>query len=592
MPKYLDGTGLQALCERLNTSFIKTNAFSRAININTVAGENTVTIPSDFLTSDEYDSMVVFLDGLRLVKNSDYTFNSSTRVLTFVDTFITGDVVTVGIYTNGYDEVASAAFPALSAGVLTSDGTNMSWKNFTKMVYTQDITSANESVIIPQANLNNAVVTEVFRNGLLMVETDDYSINSSTREITFVVPLAANEKIVVVTQNAIVNSNTVFSGASLQNSTANTPQTNDNSTNVATTAYVKNNLNNYVDLSSSQTISGSKTFTGPVMINNSENKPIVVRCPVMQLGDTSVLDYANVWFEDSQGSSFGCLETGYYSDGSTRTKIAAYNASGNSSTVWAWVDADGTAKSYAPTPDTSSNNTQIATTAFVKSNLSSYLPLSGGTMTGDILFKSNDITRGTAPSSNFSAHCLDVRDSNDRRIGLIGAGYLTDKSSAVVIDAYNTTVSSGNSIGALAIGCNSSGQVYTIAPTPDTTSNDTSIATTAYVNNKFANPIEKVNAITSAASITINPNTGSLFTLTLGVNSSITIGNLSGGPYSTNGATITLYLTNTNKTISWNSKITWVSGEAPDVTSNPSIITFVTFNGGAKWYGSSIEVES
>lgn len=370
MPKYLDGTGLAALCRRLNTSFIKTDGFSRVLNINTVAGENTVTIPSDFLTSDEYDSMVVFLDGLRLVKNSDYTFNSTTRVLTFVDTFISGDVVTVGLYTNGYDDVASASFPSLSTGILTSDGTYMYWKNFTKMVYTHDTTSANETITIPQANLTDAVVTDVFRNGLLLVESDDYTIDSSTREITFVVPLAANEKIVVVTQNAIINSTNLISGATLQNSTATTPSAGDHSSKIATTAFVNNALS---------------------------------------------------------------------------------------------------------------------------SELSNYA---------------------------------------------------------------------------------------------------TTSAVTTAINNRFANPIEKVNAITSAASITIDPNAGSLFTLSLSTNASITIGNISNGPYTTNGSTITLYLSNTSNTITWNSKITWMSGEAPDVTSNPSIITFVTFNGGTNWYGSSIEVES
>ena len=152
------------------------------------------------------------------------------------------------------------------------------------------------------------------------------------------------------------------------------------------------------------------------------------------------------------------------------------------------------------------------------------------------------------------------------------------------------------------------------ANTPSAGDNSTSIATTAFVNNalsgidlsnyattsavttainnRFANPIEKVNVITSAASITIDPNAGSLFTLSLSTNASMTIGNISNGPYTTNGSTITLYLSNTSNTITWNSKITWMSGEAPDVTSNPSIITFVTFNGGTNWYGSSIEVIS
>ena len=370
MSKYLDSVGLSTLCEKINTNFLRSNVFSLVRDFTTTAGTNTLTLPSDFLSQDQYSSMAVYLDGIKLVRDTDFTFNSTTRVLTFVDTFISGDIVTVGLYTSNYEPATEDNLPTQAAGVLTSDGTSMSWKNFTKMVYTHDTTSANETVIIPQANLTDAIITDVFRNGLLLVESDDYTINSSTREITFVVPLAANEKIVVVTQNAIINSTNLITGATLQNSTATTPSAGDHSS-------------------------------------------------------------------------------------------------------------------------------KIATTAFVNTALSSEL-------------------------SNYAT---------------------------------------------------------------------TSSVTTA-INNRFANPIEKVNAITSAASITIDPNAGSLFTLSLSTNASITIGNISNGPYTTNGSTITLYLSNTSNTITWDSKITWMSGEAPDVTSNPSIITFVTFNGGTNWYGSSIEVTS
>lgn len=366
MSKYLDGVGLSTLCEKINTNFLRSNVFSLVRDFTTTAGTNTLTLPSDFLSQDQYSSMAVYLDGIKLVRDTDFTFNSTTRVLTFVDTFISGDIVTVGLYTSNYEPATEDNLPTQTVGVLTSDGTSMSWKNFTKMVYTHDTTSANETVTIPQANLTDAVVTDVFRNGLLLVESDDYTINSSTREITFVVPLAANEKIVVVTQNAIINSTNLIIGATLQNSTATTPSAGDHSTKIATTEFVNNALNNYV----------------------------------------------------------------------------------------------------------------------------------------------------------------------------------------------------------------------------------TASAVTTAINNRFANPIEKVVALTSAASITIDPNAGSLFTLSLSTNASITIGNISNGPYTTNGSTITLYLSNTSNTITWDSKITWMSGEAPDVTSNPSIITFVTFNGGTNWYGSSIEVTS
>lgn len=341
--------------------------FSKYVNITATNNTNTVTIPANFLDNEDYDSMVVYLDGIRQIKNVDYTYNESTNVLTFVETFITGDVVTVGLYgnTGNYDTIGNdiQALNNLSAGVLTSDGSTLTWKNFQKMSYTVDTTADNETITVPLANLTDAVVTEVYRNGLLLVPSDDYTINTATGDITFVVSIHANEKIYVLTQKAVI-------GNVVHTDTAVTQSNSDSSTNIATTAFVHNVIN--------------------------------------------------------------------------------------------------------------------------------------------------------------------------------------------ALPAYQTA----------------------------------SDVTTA-INNRFANPIEKVNVIASADSITINPNSGSLFMLSLSTNASITISTIQNGPYTTNGATITLYLSNTSNTISWDTThITWMSGSAPDVTSNPSIITFVTFNGGSMWYGSGIEISS
>ena len=340
--------------------------FSRFTTI-TVSTDNvtTVTVPSEFLADEEYDALAVFLDGIKQVKNLDYTFDTDTGVITFVDELLAGDTVVVGIYssTSHFDELDTALTPITNpgVGVLIGNGSSLEYKNFTKMLYTQDTTANNETITVPVANLTNAVVTEVYRNGLLMIPTDDYTVNNTTGVITFVEGIKANEKIAVLTQNAIV-SNIEY------NYTATTQDITDNSTNVATTAFVNNKINSL-----------------------------------------------------------------------------------------------------------------------------------------------NHVTA--------------------------------------------------------------------------------SDVTTA-INNRFANPIEKVNVLTSSASVSINPNDGSLFMLALSTNASISIGTISNGPYTTNGATITLYLNNTSNTITWGNTITWMSGSAPDVTTNPSIITFVTFYGGSTWYGSAIEISS
>lgn len=91
------------------------------------------------------------------------------------------------------------------------------------------------------------------------------------------------------------------------------------------------------------------------------------------------------------------------------------------------------------------------------------------------------ITRGTAPSSYSELAIGDFRDSANNRTGLISNVYTTDKSSETRMYAYKTTTASGGNIGRLGIGCNSSGNIYTVAPTPATNSNDTNIATTAWV---------------------------------------------------------------------------------------------------------------
>lgn len=111
-----------------------------------------------------------------------------------------------------------------------------------------------------------------------------------------------------------------------------------------------------------------------------------------------------------------------------------------------------------------------------------YLPLTGGTLTGNLVSKTN-VVRGTAPSVAVDRYLYDIKDSNNVRYGLIDAVYRANKSSEIAIYAYNTTVASGNNIGRLGIGCDVEGNIVTIAPTPSVSDDSTKIATTAYVKN-------------------------------------------------------------------------------------------------------------
>ena len=111
-----------------------------------------------------------------------------------------------------------------------------------------------------------------------------------------------------------------------------------------------------------------------------------------------------------------------------------------------------------------------------------YLPLSGGTMTGSLKAKMSAI-RGTAPAAKIENYFPDYIDANNTRYGLLQAQYNTDMSSEMALFAYNTTLATGNNIGRLGIGCDANGKVYTVAPTPSVSDDSTKIATTAYVKN-------------------------------------------------------------------------------------------------------------
>ena len=122
--------------------------------------------------------------------------------------------------------------------------------------------------------------------------------------------------------------------------------------------------------------------------------------------------------------------------------------------------------------------------------------------------------------------------------------------------------------------------------------NTTQVATTAFVQSRLGNAAQKVYALTNAATITINPANGTLFTLTPNRNSTITIDVITSGIYSPYGGVITLFIPKTTYVISWNAKIKWMDGSAPDLSSGYNILTFATPDGGTTYYGNAISQSS
>lgn len=185
--------------------------------------------------------------------------------------------------------------------------------------------------------------------------------------------------------------------------TAPTPTAGDDSTKIATTEFV----NNYLPLSGG-------TMTGQLVINrgngvagggiqltgSGQNFAISVKDTSVTKGTApSSNKYWGIDFygsdTDNYNKRIGMLETTLDSNNVATTAIRAYNCTTNTNTgncsITVNVDGSGNAYTSAPTPAAGDNSTKIATTAFVNTKASDYLPLSGGSMTGNIRSASSDM---------------------------------------------------------------------------------------------------------------------------------------------------------------------------------------------------------
>ena len=174
----------------------------------------------------------------------------------------------------------------------------------------------------------------------------------------------------------------------------------DNPNAIATKGYV---TSNYVPLNGG-TLSGAITIrkdngSGPssygiLLTGGAQNHAICIQNTNVTKGTAPASTvYSGVDFYGNTNISsythrLGVLEQSVNSSNLSSMSMIANGLSSatdtTTCTISCFVDSSGNAYTAAPTPATSDNSTKIATTAYVKDNLDNYLPLSGGTMTGDI----------------------------------------------------------------------------------------------------------------------------------------------------------------------------------------------------------------
>lgn len=140
---------------------------------------------------------------------------------------------------------------------------------------------------------------------------------------------------------------------------AQTPSAGDNSTNIATTAWVNTIGNNVVHKTGDETISGHKIFT-----NNIDRNVNAIR------GQTpSTNSYSDIRFVDNNNNWLAGLEYSLLTDKSSCMSLIISDSVGDTTNVKGNIQlgvfSDGSVYTAAPTPHVSSNGTNIATTAWV-----------------------------------------------------------------------------------------------------------------------------------------------------------------------------------------------------------------------------------
>lgn len=312
-----------------------------------------------------------------------------------------------------------------------------------------------------------------------------------------------------------------------------------NTGNISTLQSTKADDNAVVKLTGDQTVTGVKTFNSAIKLRNNVPNSLTATADGEQ-ALTSITTNSDGVID---GASIVRIVK-YNANGENR-RFVAYRAgfrkaddSGNNwPGIFVGVDTDGktfgqfdTNKAFAPTPSTttSTSDTYIATTGWTNIRLTNYsldtsvVHITGNeTITGSKIFsseivntnsadaftsKDTNITRGTTPSTSRSDFITRIVGNNGTTLAGVLYRHYTANNNEFSLIAYDPTQSTGYTGDVISIGYNSSGNIYTKAPTPTTTTStsDVNIATTGWVNTVGNNIVHLTGDETISGSKTFN----------------------------------------------------------------------------------------
>lgn len=283
---------------------------------------------------------------------------------------------------------------------------------------------------------------------------------------------------------AVIATDTEYTTGTATDKTPNVKQVVDN-------LALKADDNSAVHKNGNEIIYDTKTFVGGLIRQLSTGYGgVCVQNSTIAKGTTPSTTVGGQFvFQDKDGISsnyrIGGIEVEYNKNGSILTRLTAYKPE-NSSSTYAYIGvvypANGQPYTEAPTPTEDTNTSkQIDTVGARNTKLANYLPLSGGTLTGNltitknapnVILRNTEITKGTGASKLTP---MNFNDKDGKSMGVVRHQYGTNKNSIMELLAYKANANSDTQAAALSITYPASGDPYAKAPASD---EDGSIVTT------------------------------------------------------------------------------------------------------------------
>ena len=265
----------------------------------------------------------------------------------------------------------------------------------------------------------------------------------------------------------------------------------------------------------------------------------------------------------------------------------------------------------APTATAGTNTTQLATTAFVQTGLSSRQPLDATltalagvtTAANRLIYATGADVFTTTSLTTFGRSIIDDADASTAR-STLGLGSLATLSSinnsnwsgaALAVANGGTGVTTSTGTGSVVLSASPALTGTPTAPTATAGTNTTQLATTAFViaernttatlsNKTITAEREVCIAGGTGGSFVIDLATGNYFTRTFNAGATITVTNV---PASGTAQAFIFDITNAGSyTITWMTGIKWTEGATPLLTpSGRDVLGFFTHDGGTTWNG-------